>query len=105
MKPIFKVKGLKLNDQGTTQAASEILSGESRKRGLSPLLPFLGLAFIASIAYMDPGNFATNIAAGEKFGFLLLWVVLASNLTAMLMMAAATCYRTGMTHIGTIEEA
>jgi manganese transport protein len=47
--------------------------------------PFLGPAFIASVAYMDPGNFATNIAGGSKFGFTLVWVIVASNLMAMLI--------------------
>jgi manganese transport protein len=58
-----------------------ILSGETRFR----LLPFLGPAFIASIAYIDPGNFATNIAGGSKFGYTLVWVIVASNLMAMLI--------------------
>jgi manganese transport protein len=49
------------------------------------LLPFLGPAFIACVAYMDPGNFATNIAGGSKFGFILVWVIVASNLMAMLI--------------------
>ena len=49
------------------------------------VLPFLGPAFIACVAYIDPGNFATNIAAGSKFGYLLLWVVVAANLMAMLI--------------------
>jgi manganese transport protein len=49
------------------------------------LLPFLGPAFIACIAYMDPGNFATNIAGGSKFGYTLVWVIVASNLMAMLI--------------------
>lgn len=49
------------------------------------MLPFLGPAFIASIAYVDPGNFATNIQAGAKYGYTLLWVVLGSNLMAMLI--------------------
>jgi len=49
------------------------------------LLPFLGPAFIACIAYIDPGNFATNIAAGSKFGYLLVWVIVAANLLAMLI--------------------
>jgi manganese transport protein len=48
-------------------------------------LPFLGPAFIACVAYIDPGNFATNIAAGSKFGYLLVWVIVASNLMAMLI--------------------
>ena len=50
--------------------------------GVRGLLPFLGPAFIASIAYVDPGNFATNIQGGARFGYLLLWVVLASNVMA-----------------------
>ena len=48
-------------------------------------LPFLGPAFVAAIAYVDPGNFATNIAGGAEFGYLLLWVILAANLMAMLI--------------------
>jgi len=72
-------------DQGTLKAAREILSGKTSKGRLARLLPFLGPAFIASVAYMDPGNFATNISAGAKYGYLLLWVVLASNLMAMLI--------------------
>jgi manganese transport protein len=48
-------------------------------------LPFLGPAFVAAVAYIDPGNFATNIAGGAKFGYLLLWVVLAANLIAMVV--------------------
>jgi manganese transport protein len=69
----------------TTQAAEQILAGRSKKRGLARLLPFLGPAVIASVAYMDPGNFATNIQGGAQFGYLLLWVVVASNLMAMLV--------------------
>ena len=49
------------------------------------VLPFLGPAFIACVAYIDPGNFATNIAGGSKFGYTLLWVIVASNLMAMLI--------------------
>jgi manganese transport protein len=48
-------------------------------------LGLLGPAFVACIAYVDPGNFATNIAGGAKFGYLLLWVILAANLMAMLI--------------------
>ena len=49
------------------------------------ILPFLGPAFIACVAYIDPGNFATNIAAGSKFGYMLVWVVVTSSLMAMLI--------------------
>jgi manganese transport protein len=69
----------------TRTSAEEILDGGTRKGRLRRLLPFLGPAFIASIAYMDPGNFATNISGGAQFGFMLLWVILASNLIAMLI--------------------
>ncbi|HEY0630757.1 MAG TPA: Nramp family divalent metal transporter, partial [Thermoleophilaceae bacterium] len=48
-------------------------------------LALLGPAFVAAVAYVDPGNFATNVSAGAKFGFLLVWVVLAANLMAMLV--------------------
>jgi manganese transport protein len=58
-----------------------ILSGERPFR----LLPFLGPAFVACVAYIDPGNFATNIAGGSKFGYTLVWVIVASNLMAMLI--------------------
>ena len=49
------------------------------------ILPFLGPAFIAAVAYIDPGNFATNIAGGSQFGYTLVWVVVASSLMAMLV--------------------
>src|SRR5512138_49786 len=66
------------------QAAARA-SIEGRTRGVRALLPFLGPAFIACVAYIDPGNFATNIAGGAKFGYTLLWVIVASNLMAMLI--------------------
>jgi manganese transport protein len=65
------------------EAAEESLAG--RRRGLRGLWPFLGPAFIASVAYIDPGNFATNMAAGAGYGYTLLWVVLMANLMAMLV--------------------
>jgi manganese transport protein len=76
-----------LGSSGTAQAATAILTGRSKRRGLARLLPFLGPAFIASVAYVDPGNFATNIQGGAQFGYLLLWVIMASNLMAMLIQA------------------
>ena len=45
----------------------------------------LGPAFVAAIAYVDPGNFATNFTGGAKYGYLLLWVIVAANLMAMLI--------------------
>jgi manganese transport protein len=70
-------------EAATIRAAQEALDGE--RHGLRALWPFLGPAFIASVAYVDPGNFATDIAGGAKYGYLLLWAVLASNLMAMLV--------------------
>src|SRR6478735_2852521 len=66
----------------TAAAASELLAG--RPGGLRAYLALAGPAVIVSIAYMDPGNFATNIQAGAKYGYGLLWVVLLANLIAML---------------------
>ncbi|WP_090177671.1 Nramp family divalent metal transporter [Luteibacter sp. UNC138MFCol5.1] len=63
-------------------AMREVLDG--RRRGLSALLPFAGPAVVVSVAYIDPGNFATNIQAGARYGYALLWVVVMANLVAML---------------------
>jgi manganese transport protein len=66
----------------TIEAARGVLTGE--RRGPRGYLAFAGPAVVASIAYMDPGNFATNIQAGARYGYELLWVVLLANLIAML---------------------
>jgi len=78
------VVGGTLTDR-TTVAIREVLAG--RRHGPGSVLLFAGPAVIASIAYMDPGNFATNIQAGAGFGYTLLWVVLLANLIAMLFQA------------------
>lgn len=72
-------------DVNTVKTARKVLSGTSKNGLFARLLPFLGPAFIASVAYVDPGNFATNIQAGAQFGYELLWVIVASNLMAMLL--------------------
>jgi manganese transport protein len=72
-------------DQSTLRAAAEVLAGVKKKGPLARLLPFMGPAFIAAVAYVDPGNFATNIQGGAEFGYLLVWVIVASNLMAMLL--------------------
>jgi manganese transport protein len=66
----------------TPGAGERVLQGQRRRFSV---WPFLGPAFIACVAYIDPGNFATNIAGGSKFGYTLLWVIVASNLMAMLI--------------------
>jgi manganese transport protein len=69
----------------TEHAARDALDG--RRKGLGAFLPFAGPAIVASVGYMDPGNFATNIEAGSTYGYQLLWVVLVANLGAMLFQA------------------
>jgi manganese transport protein len=69
----------------TVSAARQVLTGGPG--GLRGYLAFGGPAVIASIAYMDPGNFATNVQAGAKYGYTLLWVVVLANLIAMLFQA------------------
>src|SRR5271157_5888258 len=69
----------------TVAAASGVLAGG--RVGPRAYLAFVGPAVVASIAYMDPGNFATNIQAGAKYGYTLLWVVLIANVVAMLYQA------------------
>jgi manganese transport protein len=76
-------EGVLPGETATARAAHAALKGD--KRGLARLWPFLGPAFIAAVAYVDPGNFATNISGGAQFGYLLLWVILTSNLMAMLI--------------------
>jgi manganese transport protein len=70
-------------EAAVARAARRSLDGHAR--GLARIWPFLGPSFVAAVAYIDPGNFATNIAGGAKFGYLLLWVVLAANLVAMVV--------------------
>jgi manganese transport protein len=85
--------------EGEAEAARSILAGEDHGRGwFRSLLPFLGPAFVASIAYVDPGNFATNVQAGAQFGYQLLWVVVLANIIAMLLqsLSAKLGIATGM---------
>ena len=65
-------------------AAGHAALADQRRGGVRAILPFAGPAVIASVAYMDPGNFATNIQAGARYNYDLLWVVLLANAIAML---------------------
>ena len=67
----------------TNITAEAVLNGDVH--GWRRILPFLGPAFIAAVAYIDPGNFATNMTAGSQYGYLLLWVIAFSNLMAVLI--------------------
>src|SRR6516225_5673131 len=82
MDDVYRMSSL---TERTAAAIRDVLSG--RRRGPSTALLFAGPAVIASIAYMDPGNFATNIQAGARYGYALLWVVVMANLIAMLFQA------------------
>lgn len=84
-KPIKTSAPARQGDKSTLDSAHEVLTGHSKKGWFARILPFMGPAFIASVAYMDPGNFATNIQGGAKFGYELLWVIVGSNLMAMLI--------------------
>ena len=77
--------GTQAGDVGTVVAAQAALDGSAKLSWRRRLLPFLGPAFVAAVAYIDPGNFATNIQGGSQFGYTLLWVVVVSNLMAMLV--------------------
>lgn len=82
-KPETTLEQLVEDGQSTRIAARAALDG--KLRGLGAILPFLGPAFIACVAYIDPGNFATNIQSGSAFGYQLLWVVVLANLMALLL--------------------
>ncbi|GHH96745.1 Nramp family divalent metal transporter [Neobacillus kokaensis] len=75
--------GAQAAEQRTVAAARDAIDGKTK--GIRALLPFIGPAFIASIAYVDPGNFATNIQSGASFGYKMLWVIVMANLMAMLL--------------------
>jgi manganese transport protein len=72
-----------VTDHAVTLPAGQVLAPPRRRR--RRVVAMLGPAFVACVAYVDPGNFATNIAGGAKYGYLLLWVLLAANLMAMLI--------------------
>jgi manganese transport protein len=84
LRPAAALEGasVALPDVVPAPSALEQLLARGRVRAT---LAMLGPAFVASVAYVDPGNFATNMQGGARFGYLLLWVVLAANLMAMLI--------------------
>jgi manganese transport protein len=84
LRPAAALEGasVALPDGAVLPSTLEQLLARGRLRAT---LAMLGPAFVASIAYVDPGNFATNVQGGAQFGYLLLWVVLAANVMAMLI--------------------
>lgn len=77
------LRGLVSTSHTVARAHAELAT--PRRWSLRGLAPFLGPAFIAAVAYVDPGNFATNIQGGAAFGYTLLWVILAANLIAIVL--------------------
>ena len=73
------------SDAKTVENALNILGSKRKQNPFARYFPFMGPAFIASVAYVDPGNFATNIQGGAQFGYMLIWVIVVSNLMAMLI--------------------
>ena len=73
-----------VRDDGQAEA-TQPARGRGRGRGLRRGLPMLGPAFVAAIAYVDPGNVATNVTAGSRYGYLLLWVVVAASAVAVIV--------------------
>jgi len=82
MKGVEEASGL---DRRMNARATSVLQGASVRGNITRILPFMGPAFVASVAYIDPGNFATNIQGGARYGYMLLWVILLANLMAMLI--------------------
>ena len=94
--PVHPLDDVLPGEARVSEAAHESLRRE--RRGVRGLWPFLGPAFVAAVAYVDPGNFATNMAGGAQFGYLLLWVILTANLMGMVIqsMSAKLGIATGM---------
>lgn len=78
---------IKHENTGTRRSLSEVNSSidVTKRSGWRKVFAFLGPAYLVSVGYMDPGNWATDIAGGSKFGYTLLWVLLMSNLMALLL--------------------
>jgi manganese transport protein len=72
-------------DRAPTDGPAPTITEIRDRGGVRGALAFFGPAFVAAIAYVDPGNFATNFSAGSRYGYLLLWVIVAANLVAMLI--------------------
>lgn len=86
------------NGGGAAALKQAGLRKERKRRSLPGFIAVLGPAFVAAVAYIDPGNFATNVEGGAKYGYLLVWVVVAANLMAMLVqyLAAKVGIATGL---------
>jgi manganese transport protein len=75
------------NSEASLSEVHETIDLTTKKRGWGRLLAYMGPAYLVSVGYMDPGNWATDLAGGAKFGYALIWVLLMSNLMALLLQA------------------
>ena len=73
------------NQESSLSEVNQSIDTTGKKRGWRKMLSFLGPAYLISVGYMDPGNWATDLAGGSKFGYSLIWVLLMSNLMALLL--------------------
>jgi manganese transport protein len=71
------------NSESLSEVHGSVIT--SGKTGWRKLMAFIGPAYLVSVGYMDPGNWATDIAGGSQFGYKLIWVLLMSNLMALLL--------------------
>src|SRR4051794_6999056 len=74
-----------LNTGTSLSEVHQSVDTTTQKRGWRRILSFLGPAYLVSVGYMVPGNWATDLAGGSKFGYSLIWVLLMSNLMALLL--------------------
>ena len=72
-------------DTSLSEVHQSIDTTAGKKTGFRKIFSFLGPAYLISVGYMDPGNWATDLAGGSKFGYTLIWVLLMSNLMALLL--------------------
>src|SRR6266498_5259520 len=75
----------RFHTEASLSEVHETIDATRSKKGLRKILPYLGPAYLVSVGYMDPGNWATDLQGGAKFGYQLIWVLLMSNLMALLL--------------------
>lgn len=75
----------KFHSEASLSEVHETIDATKHKKGIRKFLPYLGPAYLVSVGYMDPGNWATDLQGGAKFGYQLIWVLVMSNLMALLL--------------------
>src|SRR6476469_3314942 len=75
----------RFHSEASLSEVHETIDATKHRKGLRKILPYMGPAYLVSVGYMDPGNWATDLQGGAKFGYQLIWVLLMSNLMALLL--------------------